>query len=141
MVHKIKQSWTKQNITHGIFLDVDGAFDKIWHNGLIAKIKQIGIEGKLLQLFVSYLQNRKQIVVVEGVKSNTQNITAGVPQGSKLGPLLFLIYINDITEGLESDMLIFADDCSLLSSGNIDQTTAILKRDLTKNLLGQLNGK
>ena len=87
LVHKIKLSWTKQSCTRAVFLDVDGAFDKIWHNGLTAKLKQIGIDGKLLQLFESYLKNRKQIVVVDNIKSTVQDIKAGVPQGSKLGPL------------------------------------------------------
>ena len=114
-------------------LDVKAAFDKVWHSGLIAKLEQIGIEGKLKDLFVSYLANRKQIVVVDGVKSNISNINAGVPQGSRLGPLLFIIYINDIIEDLESDILIFADDCTLLTSAEDSNITALtLNRDLIK---------
>ena len=133
MVHKIKQAWTCKKVTHGVFLDVDSAFDKIWHKGMIAKLHSIGIEGKLLELFTSYLHNRKQIVVVDGLKSSTTNITAGLPQGSRLGPLLFIIYINDITEDLESDILIFADDCSLLVSDiNPNITAQILNRDLVR---------
>ena len=94
-----------------MFLDIDGAFDKMWHSAMIAKLNQIGIKGNLLTLFNSYLTNRKQIVVVDGKKSNVTDIKAGIPQGSKLGPLLFIIYINNITEiGLESEIFIFADD-------------------------------
>ena len=115
IVHKIKQSWTGKKCTHGVFLDVESAFDKIWHKAMVAKLNSIGIEGKLLDLFTSYLSNRQQVVVVDGIKSNVTQITAGLPQGSRLGPLLFIIYINDITEGLESDILIFADDCTLLA--------------------------
>ena len=102
--------------TQGVFLDVSSAFEKVWHKGLIAKLNQIGIEGKLLKLFESYLSNRRQIVVVDGVKSAETNICAGVPQGSRLGPILFIIYINDIVENLKSKILIFADDCSLMVS-------------------------
>ena len=131
IVDKIKKSWTKGNLTHGIFLDVKAAFDKVWHKGLIAKLNQININGKLLDLFTSYLNNRQQIVVVDGQKSEKQQVKAGIPQGSRLGPLLFIIYINDITENIESDILIFAVDTLLLVSGKTcHETSRILNRDL-----------
>ena len=96
-------------------------------------LHSIDIECKLLELFTSYLQNRKQIVVVDGLKISTTNISAGLPQGSRLGPLLFIIYINDITKDLESDILIFADDCSLLVSDINPNTTAqLLNGDLVR---------
>ena len=99
--------------------------------GVIAKLNQININGKLLDLFSSYLYNRQQIVVVDGQKSEKQPVKAGIPQGSRLGPLLFIIYINDITDSIESDILIFADDTSLLVSGKTtDDTARILNRDL-----------
>ena len=114
-------------------MDISAAFDKVWHNGLLAKLEQIGISGAFLTIFKSYLSNRKQCVVVDGVKSDMLGIQAGVPQGSRLGPLLFLIYINDIVEGLESEILIFADDCSLLASGlDPAETAEIINRDLVK---------
>ena len=69
--------------------------------------------GKVLDLLTSYLSNRKNITVVDCVKSKVEKVKAGIPQGSRLGPLLFIIYINDITEDIESDILIFADDTSL----------------------------
>ena len=79
----------------------------------------------------SYLENRKQIVVVNGYKSEILDVKAGVPQGSRLGPLLFLIYMNDITQDIESDILIFADDTSLFCTGSDPSETAkILNRDL-----------
>ena len=83
-------------------------------------------------MFESYLKNRKHIVVVDNMKSTVQAIKAGVPQGSKLGPLLFLNYINYITKGLESDIVKFADDYSLLSTGNQEQADLMLNRDLIK---------
>ena len=91
------------------------AFDKVWHEGLIFKLKQNGIEGKLLNLFKNYLTNRKQRVVLNGIESNWGEIKAGVPQGSVLGPLLFLVYINDLEEGIKSNVKFFADDTSLFS--------------------------
>ena len=79
------------------------------------------------------MSNRKQCVVVDGVKSHFVEIQAGVPQGSRLGPLLFIIILNDIDDGLENDILIFADDCSLLASGlDPAETAEKLNRDLLK---------
>ena len=143
IVHKIKLAWTGKKCTYGLFMDVDGAFDKIWHKAMIAKLNSINIEGKLLSLFTSYLSNRKQVTVIDGVKSNVTEISAGLPQGSRLGPLLFIIYINDITEiGLESEILIFADDCTLLiSDKDPNKTVAILNSDLKKYPYGHLRGK
>ena len=98
-----------------VYLDMSKAFDKVWHEGLIFKLKQNGIEGNLLNLFQNYLTNRKQRVVLNGMESNWGEIKAGVPQGSVLGPLLFLIYINDLEEGIKSSVKFFADDTSLFS--------------------------
>ena len=90
-------------------------FDKVWLEGLIFKLKQNGIEGKLLNLLSNYLNNRKQRVVLNGSESSWGVINAGVPQGSVLGPLLFLIYINDLEDGIKSHVKFFADDTSLFS--------------------------
>ena len=98
-----------------VYLDMSKAFDKVWHEGLIFKLKQNGIDGKLLGLFESYLCNRKQRVVINGSESVWGKIDAGVPQGSVLGPLLFLIYINDLEDGIKSQIKFFADDTSLFS--------------------------
>ena len=133
LVHKIQKSWTVNNITQAAFLDIHAAFDKVWHRGLIAKLKQAGVEDKALNLFRSYLEGRRQVVVIDGVKSNIEEIKAGVPQGSRLGPLLFLIYINDIIEDIESDIFIFADDTTITASDKTPElTTDKLNRDLIK---------
>ena len=133
IVHNIKQNWTNKKITQGLFLDVSAAFDKVWHNGLLAKLDQIGVEGTFLDTIRSYLAGRKQVVVVNGVKSDILEVQAGVPQGSRLGPLLFIIYMNDIVNDIESDILIFADDTSLMATGSDPAETAEqLNRDLEK---------
>ena len=79
------------------------------------KLKQNGISGNLLNIFEDFLINGKQRVALNGQISNWENIHAGVPQGSILGPLLFLIYINDLAENLSSNRKLFADDTSLFS--------------------------
>ena len=133
IVHEIRKSWTENKISQGIFLDVSAAFDKVWHTGLLAKLNQVGVEGSFLNTVKSYLTGRQQVVVVDGIKSDVLDVKAGVPQGSRLGPLLFIIYMNDIVDDIESDIMIFADDTSLLASGSDPAETAEqLNRDLTK---------
>ena len=133
IVHNIRKNWGEHKITQGLFLDVSAAFDKVWHNGLLAKLGQIGVEGSFLDILSSYLSGRQQIVVVDGIKSDTLDVKAGIPQGSRLGPLLFIIYMNDIINNIESDILIFADDTCLFATGSDPAETAdILNRDLEK---------
>ena len=91
------------------------AFDKAWHKGLTFKLKSYGVDGSLLKFMENYITGRQQRVVLNGQTSSLKNILAGVPQGSVLGPLLFLIYINDLPNGIESMCKIFADDTSLFS--------------------------
>ena len=91
------------------------AFDKVWHEGLLFKLRQNVIDGKLLFLLNSYLSNRRQRVLINGVESDLGEIEFGVPQGSVLGPLPFLIYINDLEMGIKSHINFLADDTSLFS--------------------------
>jgi len=107
-----------------VFCDVSKAFDKVWHKGLIYKLKLYGIRGNLLNWFTSYLENRSQRVVIQGTRSTTKYIEAGVPQGSVLGPLLFLVYINDIVENINCNIRLFADDTSIYITVDNPTTTA-----------------
>ena len=99
----------------GIFLDIYKAFGKDWHDGLLFKLKTYGVAGDLLLLLKNYLKNRKQRVVLNGQTSEWTKSNSRVPRGSVLGPLLFLIYINDLPDDITSICEIFADDTSLFS--------------------------
>ena len=116
-----------------VFLDAAKAFDKVWHAGLLFKLKQLGIEGSILYWIESYLSDRSQSVVINGSKSEILPLQAGVPQGSVLGPLLFLVYVNDINRDITSNISLFADDTSLFDIVHNPKLTAQkLNEDLAK---------
>ena len=114
-----------------VFLDISKAFDKVWSEGLIFKLKKLGIVGEMIVILSSFLTDRKQRVTMDGVCSDWADIESGVPQGSILGPILFLVYINDLFDEVSSDIRIFADDTFIFrfvdSSSTID-----LNADLQK---------
>ena len=97
-----------------IFLDVSKAFNKVWHQGLIFKLKQIDICDNLLLLLIHYLDSRSQKVVLNETSSSLCSTSAGVSQWSILGPLLFLVYVNDIKHNIRCNIKLFADDTSLM---------------------------
>ena len=103
---------TKSLEVRTVFLDISKAFDKVWHDGLIFKLEQNGISGNLLKLLQNYLRNRKR-VVQNGSHSDYSSIESGVPQGSVLGPLSFLVYINDLERNIKSNVNFSADDTML----------------------------
>ncbi|MCG8034058.1 MAG: reverse transcriptase family protein [Candidatus Thiodiazotropha taylori] len=96
-----------------VFCDISKAFDRVWHRGLLHKLQVAGVTENILAWFENYLANRKQRVVLPGTDSQWVYIKAGVPQGSILGPLLFLLFINDIVIEIGSNIRLFADDTSL----------------------------
>ena len=112
---KIQEALDTGNFTCGVFIDLQKAFDTVDHNILLDKLNYYGARGTINSWFRSYLYNRKQIVSINGFKSNSKVIKYGVPQGSVLGPLLFLIYINDLYMSIKnSSVHHFADDTNLL---------------------------
>ena len=127
----IYRNFERHDETRAVFLDISKAFDKVWHNGLIHKLKCNGISGNLLAFFENYIHNRYQRVTLNGTESDWRSISAGVPQGSVLGPLLFLVYINDLTENIKSQMRLFADDSFLFTPvKNVEVSHEQLVNDL-----------
>ena len=119
--------------TRALFLDLSKAFDKVWHAGLKKKLIGNGLSGKSYNLIDSFLTDRKQRVVLNGLSSDWRNLGSGVPQGSVLGPLLFLIFINDLTEGISSNIRLFADDVALFAKVTDPNVTyQTLTNDLAK---------
>ena len=111
-----------------VFCDISKAFDSVWHAGLLYKLEAAGVTGEVLAWFKNYLSDRKQRVT-----SNWASIRAGVPQGSILGTLLFLLYINDIVSDIGSNIRLFADDTSLfIIVENPVLSADCLNRDLDK---------
>ena len=117
ITHKIYCAFddTPSKETRAVFLDLSKAFDRVWHEGLIHKLRCNGVSGDMLALICNFLMNRKQRVVLNGKTSEWKDVLAGVPQGSVLGPLFFLIYINNQCDNLNSGVRLFADDTSLFS--------------------------
>ena len=116
-----------------VFLDISKAFDKVWHEGLLYKLKSMGISGELYNLLENYLSDRFQRVLLNGQASSWRPVLAGVTQGSILVPLLFLIYINDLPNELKSIAKLFADDTSLFTIVKDKTESAnILSNDLSE---------
>ncbi|CAF4942058.1 unnamed protein product [Pieris macdunnoughi] len=132
LVSDIKQNIDSKKMVLGVFIDLKKAFDTVSHNLLLKKLECIGIKDRALKLFKSYLSNRTQIVKIGNAQSSEIPITCGVPQGSILGPLLFLIYINNIHElGLHGRITLYADDTCLFYFGsNIQTMVAQAQSDL-----------
>ena len=115
-----------------VLIDLQKAFDTIDYNILIKKMPFLGSADETIKWYVSYLSNRKFIISMENANLDKASITRGVPQGSVLGPLLFLIYINDIPQAVDSELLLYADDtCLVFQQRNIKTIEEHLNRDFS----------
>ena len=134
LVDKITKGIDQGKYTLGIFLDLSKAFDTIHHRILIKKLEHYGIRGICLKWFENYLENRKQVVKYNKIKSDEMTIKSGVPQGSILGPLLFLLYINDIQNCSNIiSIILFADDTNVFySHTSIEKLNEIMQTEINK---------
>ena len=115
ITHEICSSSDAGFEVRSVFLVISKTFDKVWPEGILFKLKQNDISDCLLNILSDFLRNRKQRVTLNCQSSSWTNLNAGVSQGSIPGPLLFLIYINDLSDGFSSNAKLFADDTSLFS--------------------------
>jgi len=115
-----------------IYLDFAKAFDSVPHRRLLHKLEGYGIHGAMVKWIESFLVNRKQRVKINGVQSCTHPVVSGVPQGSVLGPVLFLTYINDMPDNIESTLKMFADDTKIYLQTNTEEQCRSLQEDLGK---------
>ena len=115
-----------------VYTDFKKAFDSVPHRRLLLKMEALGVKGKVLDWIKDFLSNRTQIVTVNGTPSETGQVTSGIPQGSVLGPLLFVAYINDLPSQAENNVRIFADDTKLFTRSDEADARASLQEDLDR---------
>ena len=133
IIDKIQSAVESSLFSCGIFLDLSKAFDTVNHSVLLDKLEHYGIHGVANNWFSSYLSNRTQFVSIENTCSDYSEISCGVPQGSVLGPLLFLLYINDFRLcSTKLDFHLFADDSNLFFAGkSLTQVESVINAELT----------
>ena len=134
LVEKLYSALDEGNIAVTCFLDLKKAFDTVDHSFLISKLYKLGIRGPILKWFKSYLSNRQQFVQIHKTKSDIKPVVCGIPQGSILGPLLFILYINDLAEVSDTlHTILFADDTTVTIEGkNEAELINILNTELQK---------
>ncbi len=129
-VHDLAQILDNQGQADVIIMDFSKAFDLVPHQRLLLKLKEAGITGSLHMWISNFLTKRSQQVVLEGISSSSINVTSGVPQGTVLGPLLFILYLNDLPNGISSQVRLLADDCILYREINTDEDRQSLQNDI-----------
>ena len=134
------ESLSKHQVSILLLIDFSKAFDLVEHKILLKKLEHYGIRGPALKWLESYLSNRKQYVSINGAESTSLILEHGVPQGSILGPLLFIIYINDIPEiSASAKFILYADDANIIITTDTVEQASEQIEILTKNLVNWVN--
>ena len=115
---RIARALNRSGATRAVALDISKGFDRVWHAGLLHKLKSYGISGQIFDLIFSFLSNSWLLVVLDGKSSQEYSVNAGVCQGSILGPTFFLLYINDLPDDVMFNIAIYADNTTLYSKCN-----------------------
>lgn len=134
LVDKVLDCFEKKDFAAITFCDLSKAFDRVSHTVLLEKLKHYNIKGVALDLFRSYLQNRSQYVALGNNLSQCKPVTCGVPQGSVLGPLLFLIVVNDLSVNVPTDIVLYADDTTVITRSS-DYSQLLENCELNKNVV------
>ena len=136
---RIARAFNRSGATRAVALDISKPFDRVWHGGLLHKLKSYGISGQIFGLISSFFSNRRLRVVLDGKSSQEYPINAGVPQGSILDPILFPLYINDLPDDAICNIAIYADDTTLYSKS--DQASDLWQQlELASELESDLRG-
>ena len=130
LTHDLLTSMHNGRQTDMIVMDFSKAFDKVSHNKLISSLHEYGIDSTTLEWIRSFLSGRTQSVVVDGAESDRLPVTSGVPQGSVLGPAMFLVYINSLPKGVNSTVRLFADDTVIYREISAEEDHHTLQADL-----------
>ena len=133
MSDRIAGAFNRSGATRDVALDISKAFNRVWHAGLLHKLKSYRISGQIFGLISSFLSNRRLWVFLDGKSSQEYPVNAGVTQGPILGPTLFLLYINDLPDDVICNIAIYADDTTLYSKCDLWQQLE-LASDLEANL-------
>ena len=131
-VHQWANILDRRSSSHVLFLDFSKAFDRVPHRRLLLKLYYIGVRGNLLRWIQAFLVSRRQRVVVNSYSLDWSPVSSGVPQGSILGPLLFLLYVNDIGTHLKSQIRLFADDCTIFREIASREDCEVFQSDIHK---------
>ena len=118
------------DVVDSIYFDFSKAFDTVPHKGLSMKMKAYGIQGKLLTWIEAFLTGRQQVVRVNGELSSSKPVISGIPQGSVLGPLLFILYMNDLPDTVQANLLLFADDTKIFNKVSSVEEATELQNDI-----------
>ena len=133
LLDDVRKNVDKGKLVGAVFIDLSKAFDTISHSKVLTKLPSYGIDGKELRWFEDYLFNRPPQVSYNGVLSEPQHLKSGVPQGSIIGPLLFVLFFNDITDAIETNVIKYADDTVIYwADKDVSNLSKILTNEMTK---------
>ena len=134
LVYEVQQRWSKKELAAALFMDVKGAFDHVSKTQLVARMLELEIDGDLIRWTRSFLTDRKLQLVIDGHNNQEKEVETGIPQGSPVSPILFLIYISGVFEQVEKELpgivsLSFVDDLGFIASGvSVKEMTKTLEK-------------